>query len=113
MPWKGPDPDGDAFPSLGHAVAAFIEENVIIPDGLRMGEPYVLTDEQYMHLLHAYRLVPNARDGEGSDAFRFSGALLVRPQKWGKLKIHSQPRSSVPKRSDRCVLPVGTPPASQ
>jgi len=84
MPWRGPDPDGDRWPSLGHAVAAFIEDNVIIPDGERMGEPYILTDEQYMHLLHAYRLVPNARDGEGSDAFRFSGALLVRPQKWGK-----------------------------
>jgi hypothetical protein len=94
-------------------VASFVEENVIIPDGSRMGEPYILTDEQYMHLLHAYRLVPNARDGEGSDAFRYSGALLMRPQKWGKLKTHLQQRSSVPKPLARSVSPVGTPPASR
>jgi hypothetical protein len=84
MPWSGPSPDGDQFPTLGHEVAAFVEANVIIPDGERSGDSYVLTDEQYMHLLHAYRLVPNARAGEGSDAFQFAGALLVRPQKWGK-----------------------------
>jgi len=84
MPWRGPDPAGDQWPTLGHEVAAWIEANVIIPDGERMGAPYILTDEQYRHLLHAYRLVPNARDGEGSDAFEYSGALLVRPQKWGK-----------------------------
>jgi hypothetical protein len=72
------------FPTLGHEVASWIMDNVIIPDGERMGDPYILTDEQYLHLLHTYRLVPNARDGEGSDAFQFNGALLVRPQKWGK-----------------------------
>jgi hypothetical protein len=108
MPWNGGDGTPGIFPSLGHAVAEFIESNVIIPDGERMGDPYILTDEQYMHLLHAYRLVPNARDGEGSDAFRFSGALLVRPQKWGKLKTHLQQRSFAPKLSVRCVSPVGT-----
>lgn len=89
MPWNGGDGTPGIFPSLGHAVAEYIEENVIIPDGQRMGEPYILTDEQYMHLLHAYRLVPNARDGEGSDAFRYSGALLIRSQKWGKRSIRS------------------------
>jgi len=93
-------------------VAAWLEENVIIPDGERMGEPYILTDEQYMHLLHAYRLVPNARDGEGSDAFQYSGALLMRSQKWGK-KIRSPQRSSAPRPSGRSDSPVGTPPASR
>ena len=84
MPWKGPDPDGDAWPTLGHVVAAWIESNLVIPDGPRQGEPYILTDEQYMHLLHSYRLVPQARAGDGSEAFRYFGSLLIRSQKWGK-----------------------------
>ena len=47
MPWKGPDPDGDQFPTLGHLVVEWIEENLVIPDGPRRGEPFILTDEQY------------------------------------------------------------------
>jgi hypothetical protein len=83
MPWRGPSEPGE-FPTLGHEVACWIESHVVIPDGERLGQPYMLTDEQYKHLLWSYRLVPNARDGDGSDAFEYSGALLVRPQKWGK-----------------------------
>lgn len=69
---------------MGHEVAAWIEANLIIPDGEKQGEPFILTDEQYLHLLHAYRLVPQAKAGDGSDAFRYNGVMLIRPQKWGK-----------------------------
>lgn len=62
----------------------WIQGNIVIPDREDQGEPYILTDEQYRHLLWSYRLVPQAREGEGSDAFEYNGALLVRPQKWGK-----------------------------
>lgn len=83
MPWRGPSEPGE-FPTLGYEVAAWIEANLIIPDGELQGEPFRLYDEQYRFLLNFYRLVPQARDGEGSDAFQYHGGLLVRPQKWGK-----------------------------
>lgn len=83
MPWRGPDQPGE-FPTLGHEVAAWIEANLIIPDGPKQGQPFALYDEQYLFLLRYYRLVPQARDGEGSDAFQFHGGMLIRPQKWGK-----------------------------
>lgn len=81
MPWKGPDPDGDQWPTLGHIVAEWIEENLVVPDGPRRGQPFILTDEQYAHTLHSYRLHPNARPEMGSQAFQYYGSLLVRPQK--------------------------------
>lgn len=84
MPWRGPDPLGDDWPTLGHEVAAWIEANLVIPDGPRRGSPFILTDEQYLHLLNCYRLRLNARPDMGSQAFVYYGALLVRPQKSGK-----------------------------
>lgn len=84
MPWKGPDPDGDQFPTLGHLVAEWMEEYLVVPDGVNRGKPFVPTDEQYLHLLHTYRLHPSARPEMGSQAFRYYGSLLVRPQKAGK-----------------------------
>lgn len=84
MPWKGPDPDGDQFPTLGHMMAEWCAENLVIPDGPRRGEPFVLTDEQYVHMMQQYRLNPNATAVMGSRAFRYYGSLLVRPQKSGK-----------------------------
>ena len=84
MPWRGPDPDGDQWPTLGHDIAAWIEANLVIPDGPRRGEPFALTDEQYRHVLSTYRLKPGARPEMGSQAFTYYGVLLVRPQKAGK-----------------------------
>ena len=84
MPWKGPDPDGDQWPTLGHEVVAWIEANLVIPDGPNRGRPFILTDEQYRHMLWSYRLKPNARPEMGSQAFEYYGSLLVRPQKSGK-----------------------------
>lgn len=83
MPWRGPEYKGE-FPTLGYVVADWIEAHLIIPDGARAGEPYLLTDEQLNHLLWCYRLEEHARPDMGSTAFRYYGALLVRPQKWGK-----------------------------
>lgn len=63
--------------SLGYAVADWIEEHCVIPDGDRMGEPYVLTTEMLRFLERFY---------EVNDAGRFvhRRGQLVRPQKWGK-----------------------------
>lgn len=83
MPWRGPKERGE-FPTLGYDIADWIEENIIIPDGNRVGQPYILTQEQLKHLVHAYRLRPGARAEEGSLAFEYYGILLMRPQKWGK-----------------------------
>lgn len=83
MPWRGADYKGE-FPTLGYQVADWIEEHLIVPDGLRKGYPFILTEEQLRHLLWTYRLRPHARPEMGSQAFSFYGALLVRPQKSGK-----------------------------
>jgi hypothetical protein len=83
MPWRGPEYRGE-FPTLGYAVADWIETYLIVPDGLRMGLPYLLTDEMLTHLLWSYRLHPDARPEQGSMAFAYYGVMLVRPQKWGK-----------------------------
>jgi hypothetical protein len=50
-----------------------------IPDGDRMGEPFILTDEQFRTYLHHYRIDPWA-----SRFTHFRGTQLTRPQKWGK-----------------------------
>lgn len=83
MPWRGPEVPGE-FPTLGYVIGDWIEENLIIPDGPRMGEPYMLTDEMWAWILHYYRLKPKAVEEMGSEAFQHYGGCLVRPQKWGK-----------------------------
>lgn len=83
MPWRGPNEPGE-FPTLGHIVADWFEANLIIPDGPNQGAPFTLYDEQYLFLLRYYRLIPQAFEGDGSDAFQFHGGALIRPQKWGK-----------------------------
>ena len=76
MPWRGPNEPGE-FPTLGYAVADYIEANCAVPDGDHMGESYMLTDEMLRFLLWHYRL-----DAAGKFVYRRS--QLVRPQKWGK-----------------------------
>lgn len=83
MPWRGADHAGE-FPTLGYLVADWIEEYLIVPDGPRKGYPFILTDEQLKHLLWTYRLTEEATYEQGSKAFTYYGALLVRPQKSGK-----------------------------
>jgi hypothetical protein len=78
MPWRGPAYAGE-FPTLGYQVAELIQSVCAIPDGDRMGQPYLLTDDQLTFLLWHYRLDPEA----GRFVY-FRGSQLVRPQKWGK-----------------------------
>jgi hypothetical protein len=78
MPWRGPELPGE-FPTLGDAVADWIEERCAIPDREFVGDPYLLTDEQLNFLFHYYRIDP----GTGEFVHE-RGGQLVRPQKWGK-----------------------------
>lgn len=88
MPWRGPNELGE-YPTLGYDVGEWIEANVVIPDGYRQGQPYVLTDEMWRFLLRFYRLDPNAAplradDPRPADAMVYYGGQLRRSQKWGK-----------------------------
>lgn len=77
MPWRGPNEPGE-YPTLGFDVGEWIESHVVIPDGYRRGEPYLLTDEMWRFLLHFYRI------DETTGGLHFYGGQLRRAQKWGK-----------------------------
>lgn len=85
--WRGPEFPGD-FPTLGLLVGQWIEQQCIIPTGPRRGYPYLLTGEMWSHMLHVYRLKPNATVHpmypRPRDGFVYHGNQLRRPQKWGK-----------------------------
>lgn len=83
MPWRGPEFKGE-FPTLGYQVADWMEDNLIVPDRDDRGHPFRLTDEQLNHVLWTYRLRTEATAAMRSRAFAYYGAMLVRPQKWGK-----------------------------
>ncbi len=83
MPWRGPETPGE-FPTLGYLVGEWIEANCVVPDREDRGRPYLLTDEQWRHILWTYRLRPEATPAMRSRAFAYYGAMLVRPQKHGK-----------------------------
>lgn len=77
MGWRKPEYPGE-FPSLGWLMAEWCQEFLIIPDGDRHGEPFVLTDEQLALMVRFYRLDPKT----GSRVVRRS--MVVRPKGWGK-----------------------------
>lgn len=83
--WRGPRAEGE-YPTLGFAVAEWIEGNCVIPDGDRQGQPYRLTNEMLRFLLRYYRLRADAisEEGRSSAPFAYRGGQLMRPQKWGK-----------------------------
>lgn len=83
MPWRGPEVPGE-YPTGGYIVADWIEENLLITDGPKIGQPFQLYDEQLAHLLQRYRLDPDAPGDVGNDAFQHGGSMIVRGQKWGK-----------------------------
>lgn len=83
MPWRGPEYEGE-FPTLGHAVGEWIERHLVIPDGYRKGEPFLLTEEMWQFLLHFYRLLPDAQPWPAPEMFVYYGGQLRRSQKWGK-----------------------------
>jgi hypothetical protein len=71
VPWRGSSYPGE-FPSLGWLIGDWIEEHCVIPDGDRIGEPFLLTDEMLTFLVWHYRLRPDASQDEWSG--RRSGA---------------------------------------
>lgn len=83
MPWRGPEYEGE-YPTLGFDVGEWIEAHCVVPDGYRMGEPFLLTDEMWKFLLGFYRLYPHAAPWPAQDALRYTGGQLRRAQKWGK-----------------------------
>ncbi|GAA2159341.1 hypothetical protein [Glycomyces lechevalierae] len=83
MPWRGPEYEGE-FPTLGFAVGEWIQEHLVIADGYRQGEPYMLTDEMWTFLAHYYRVYTYAEPWPSPDSLRYTGGQLRRPQKWGK-----------------------------
>jgi hypothetical protein len=85
VPWRGPEVPGE-FPTLGYEVIDFIHAHCVIPDRGVAGKPFVLSDEQQLHLLHQFRLRPNATFDIDRPAapFVYNGSVLVRSQKWGK-----------------------------
>lgn len=83
MPWRGPRRPGE-FPTLGYDVGEWIESSLVLSDGYRQGEPYLLTDEMWRFLLHFYRLHPDALPWPHPRSLVYSGGQLRRSQKWGK-----------------------------
>jgi hypothetical protein len=83
VPWRGSDYPGE-FPTLGWQVGEWIEAHCVIPDGDRIGDPYLLTDEMWTYLAWHYRLKPDATQDRWASAWAYRRSQLVRPQKWGK-----------------------------
>jgi hypothetical protein len=77
MPWRGPEEPGE-FPTLGYGIGEWIEAHVVVPDGYRRGQQYLLTDEMWRFLLWFYRIDP------AESHLHFYGGQLRRSQKWGK-----------------------------
>lgn len=91
MPWRAPEYPGE-FPTLGYAVAEWIQTYCVIPDREEAGQPFVLTDEQLKILLFHYRLDPKAVLDKQAGRWRNfwvydRGSQVRRPQKWGKAPI--------------------------
>lgn len=82
--------DCRTFPTLGYEIGRWIEERCAIPDRDQVGEPFILTNEQWSFLLNFYRVNPHAVAPKGSKtrwkhALTYArGGQLCRPQKWGK-----------------------------
>ncbi len=79
--WRGPEVPSE-FPTLGYQVADLIAAKCAVPDGERLGDRFVVTDEQLRFLLWYYRIDPDA--APGPRAFVYRRGQLTRPQKWGK-----------------------------
>lgn len=71
---------------MGYEVAAWIEAHCVVPDRMVRGAPFRLSDDQLRHLIHQFRLRPDATVDPDRPAapFHYVGSLLVRSQKWGK-----------------------------
>lgn len=92
MPWT--PVEGQPFPSLGPLVAAWIEDNLVVPDGTYQGTPLRLSDDQYWHIFNLLRLKPSAEFDPYLDSRIIAGrsqvynqSLYSRPKGAGKSPI--------------------------
>lgn len=60
-----PSPDGIAYPTLGHLLKKYIEDNLVFGPGSLQGERASLDDEKYGLLCAAYQLWPQGHPLEG------------------------------------------------
>jgi hypothetical protein len=67
------------FWTLGPVLVDWIERHCVIPDGERMGDPFVLTEEMRRFVFEFYALDPQTKT-----FVHARGGQLIRPQKWGK-----------------------------
>lgn len=76
------------FPTIGFLVADWIEAHCVVPDGFRIGDPFVLSDWQLWNVANHYRVKPQAKwrpnDPMLATAFHNRRSQTVRPQKTGK-----------------------------
>jgi len=74
------------FPTIGYEVGGWMQGMCVIPDRAVAGKPFLLSGDQWKHLLWQYRVWPTATVDPDRPAapFPFVGSLLVRSQKWGK-----------------------------
>jgi hypothetical protein len=107
VPWRGPQTPGE-FPTLGFQVADLIEAKCAIPDGLHVGDPFLLTDEMLNFLLHHYRVDPDT-----GRFFYDRGSQLVRPQKWGKGPFSAAMVCAEADPEGPVLFAAGTPAASR
>ena len=88
MPWRGPEYPGE-LPTLGWYVLDWIEENLVVPDGMTAGDPLVFTEEQVRFVLNHYTIDPNF-DGQNLRGRALETGRLIRrsvlsrPKGWGK-----------------------------
>lgn len=83
MPWRGPSVPGE-YPTLGMLALQWIEDNLLITEGPKIGLPFAFYTEQKRFVLRRYQLDPKAPADVGNDAFVFGGSQIIRGQKWGK-----------------------------
>lgn len=75
------------FPTLGHLWDAWVAAHCTVPGGFDVGKPLTWSDWQFWVAANFGRVKPKATYAGrflGADAFHYSRALVVAPQKTGK-----------------------------
>jgi hypothetical protein len=75
------------YPTLGFLATDWVEAHCVVPDGFRIGEPFIYSGWQAYNVFNFYRVKPDAvgvPGGQLGTAFHYRRAQTVRPQKTGK-----------------------------
>jgi hypothetical protein len=75
------------YPTLGFLATDWVEAHCVIPDGFRIGDPFVYSGWQAYNVFNFYRVKPDAvgvPGGQLGTAFHYRRSQTVRPQKTGK-----------------------------